>query len=289
MPTYYPRFACIKEKCRHNCCIGWEIDIDAESAARYKHEEGAFGEKIRRNIEVTDGTPHFKLAENGRCPFLTKENLCEMHIKSGEDALCQICKDHPRYRNYYSFGVEMGLGACCEAALKLILQEKKTPRFILLSGNGKKKPNETEERFFALRTHLLDMAFDASLPLHKRPGAICEEFGLQLPEKDVYSLYSGFTVLHLSWKDKIERLKTVREPLFFTFFPQLFSYFLCRHFAGGLADGRLTARLRFALHATDVILRLSMSEEEVQETARAYAEEIEYAAENTEAVLDFLS
>ena len=29
-PDYYKKFNCKKEKCRHNCCVGWEIDIDDE-------------------------------------------------------------------------------------------------------------------------------------------------------------------------------------------------------------------------------------------------------------------
>ena len=29
-PDYYREFHCIADKCRHSCCIGWEIDIDAD-------------------------------------------------------------------------------------------------------------------------------------------------------------------------------------------------------------------------------------------------------------------
>ena len=30
-PDYYEHFACIGGECRHNCCIGWEIDIDEKT------------------------------------------------------------------------------------------------------------------------------------------------------------------------------------------------------------------------------------------------------------------
>ena len=30
-PSYYKKFKCIADKCHHNCCIGWEIDIDDEA------------------------------------------------------------------------------------------------------------------------------------------------------------------------------------------------------------------------------------------------------------------
>lgn len=287
VPDYYPAFACKKGACKHSCCKGWEINIDKESAARYRSVDGVFGEKLRNNMEESEGAVHFKLSEDGRCPFLTEDDLCEMYIKLGEEALCQICTDHPRYRNFYSFGMEMGLGACCEAALDLILKGTKPPRFILLSGKGEGKPDETEERFLMLRNRLLDMAFDSDVPLAERPAAILREFGLRLPEGDVFSLYAGLTILNASWETEIRRLKTVGKPTHYTFFPQLFSYFLCRHFGDGLSDGRLSARLLFALHATDVILRLSETAADVTRVARDYAEEIEYAEENLAAVLDF--
>lgn len=289
VPDYYPAFECRGGACAHTCCVGWEIDIDEESAARYRKEGGAFGEKLRQNMKDTEGTLHFALSEDGRCPFLTKENLCEMYIELGGEALCQICTDHPRYRNFYSFGMEMGLGLCCEKAAELILAETAPPKYILLSGDGKKKPTETEERFFELRKHLLDMAFDTSLVPEMRLFAICKEFGLTVPEKDVFSLYNGLTVLNASWRETIKRLKTVKTPTHYSAFPQLFAYFLCRHFTGGLLDGRLSARLLFALHAADTILRLAPCEAAVLETARRFAEEIEYAEENIEAIIDFLA
>ena len=34
-PDYYPLFRCIADRCRHNCCIGWEIDVDGDSLAAY--------------------------------------------------------------------------------------------------------------------------------------------------------------------------------------------------------------------------------------------------------------
>ena len=30
-PDYYPAFRCIAGACRHNCCIGWEIEYSQEN------------------------------------------------------------------------------------------------------------------------------------------------------------------------------------------------------------------------------------------------------------------
>ena len=35
-PSYYKSFKCIADKCRHSCCIGWEIDIDDDTFEYYK-------------------------------------------------------------------------------------------------------------------------------------------------------------------------------------------------------------------------------------------------------------
>jgi lysine-N-methylase len=32
-PKYYLDFACIADRCKHSCCIGWEIDVDADTMA----------------------------------------------------------------------------------------------------------------------------------------------------------------------------------------------------------------------------------------------------------------
>ena len=108
-PDYYMDFNCIADKCKHNCCIGWEIDIDEDSLDFYERVKGDFGNRLKENIDKTD-TPHFCLKEHDRCPFLNKDNLCDIIINLGESALCNICDDHPRFRNFFESRTEMGLG-----------------------------------------------------------------------------------------------------------------------------------------------------------------------------------
>ncbi len=150
VPEYYPSFRCAASACGHTCCAGWEIDIDEESLARYDRLPGAFGERLRRGIS-REGTPHFVLTEDGRCPLLNGDNLCRLILREGEGALCQICRDHPRFRNYFSDRVEMGLGLVCEAAARLILSWPRPLRLIRLEGDGAEAMTEDEEYLFDLR------------------------------------------------------------------------------------------------------------------------------------------
>ena len=154
VPDYYPAFHCIASRCRHTCCAGWEIDIDAESLARYDRLPGAFGDRVRRCVSREDA-PHFILTGDEHCPLLTGDNLCDLILHEGEDALCQICRDHPRFRNYFSCRVEMGLGLVCEEAARLILTWPRPLRLIRLEGSGEEAPTEDERYLFDLRARWL--------------------------------------------------------------------------------------------------------------------------------------
>ena len=122
MPLYCKRFKCIADKCKDNCCVGWEIDIDTSSAECYKNADGEFGARLRDNIQWGE-TCSFKL-KGERCPFLNDKNLCEIIINMGEDKLCQICDDHPRYFEWFSNVKEGGIGLCCEEAARIIVADK---------------------------------------------------------------------------------------------------------------------------------------------------------------------
>ncbi len=122
-PAYYSKFQCIASRCSDNCCIGWEIDIDQAAADRYRNLPGSFGEKLRNSIYWED-PPHFILEKDGRCPLLDGENLCKIYQECGQNALCEICAEHPRFHEWFGSRIESGIGMCCEAAAELILFEK---------------------------------------------------------------------------------------------------------------------------------------------------------------------
>ena len=53
-PHYYSEFRCIADKCKDNCCIGWEIDIDDETAEKYKSITGEIGKRLNENIDFSE-------------------------------------------------------------------------------------------------------------------------------------------------------------------------------------------------------------------------------------------
>ena len=135
-PAYYPLFRCLAGACRHTCCRGWEIDVDAAALTRYGQVGGPLGDKLRRAIDRAGDTPHFRLDQQENCPFLTKDGLCELILHLVEDSLCQVCADHPRYRGFLTDRTEIGLGLCCEAAARLILTWPEKVDLITLEDDG---------------------------------------------------------------------------------------------------------------------------------------------------------
>ena len=154
-PQYYRDFRCIAGACRHSCCEGWEIDIDSESLERYRNTSGELGDVLRANISC-EGDPHFVLREGDRCPFLRADGLCRLIIEKGEDFLCQICSDHPRFRNFWNDRIEIGLGMACEEAARLILSQTQPMRLIVLEDDGIDEGiPEDEEYLMEVREELL--------------------------------------------------------------------------------------------------------------------------------------
>lgn len=150
-PDHLPAFRCIAGKCRHTCCAGWEIGIDGESLPRFLAVP-----EIAAHVSMED-TPQLRLLADERCPFLNADGLCDMILRYGEAMLCQTCRDHPRFRNFWSDRVELGLGLVCEEAGRLILGSEKPLRLIEIGDDGEpeEEPDEAEIALRSLRDRLL--------------------------------------------------------------------------------------------------------------------------------------
>lgn len=124
VPSYFDKFNCIAGECPDTCCVGWEVDIDPETAEKYSSVEGALGEKIKKYLTVDEtGCQLFSLCDGDRCPFLDNSNLCEIHAQKGEKFLSKTCTLFPRFFDDFGTFREMGLGFGCPEAARIILSE----------------------------------------------------------------------------------------------------------------------------------------------------------------------
>lgn len=85
-------------------------------------DDSEFGETLRNGIITKDDGIHcFKLTKERRCTFLNDNNLCEIILNLGEEYLCDICREHPRFYEASQDGYIKRYGLCCEEAGRIIL------------------------------------------------------------------------------------------------------------------------------------------------------------------------
>lgn len=124
-PSLYDTFACKAYSCKKTCCQRWEIDIDLETLAVYKKEEGPLGDELRQWIEEGPEGAHFSFEASGYCHFLREDGLCRLVLAKGEDYLCQICHAHPRFYAYLGDVELCGVGLACEASVEGLLADRR--------------------------------------------------------------------------------------------------------------------------------------------------------------------
>lgn len=304
-PDYYKKFKCIAGDCKHSCCIGWEIDIDSDTLEIYNNIKGAWGEKLKKAISYDGDVPHFITDSNDRCPFLNKEGLCDIITEFGEDGLCQICYDHPRFRNYFSDRVEMGLGLCCEAATELILNSSNDLSFIVLESDGKEgSPTAEESVVFSQREQLFNLFKNREIPLKQTMQRVADEYNV-IFDRDISSLvqtYRNLERLDPEWDEYLN--KTEQKSLDFDYIlslaerkiplqaRNLLCYFTYRYFANeGLLKNQQGA-VKFMLEGTYFCLAVALSScddlnaKSFANVVRLFSSETEYSEENIRLLLN---
>ncbi len=295
-PDYYPEFRCIADKCRHSCCIGWEIDVDPDTRESYRHIGGPFGKRL--NAAIQDGDPAvFRLGPDERCPMLNHNGLCDLITELGEGALCQICADHPRFRNFFADRTEIGLGLCCEAAAMLILSRAEPVKLVVLEDDGEEADLPEEEvALLSLRDGLLALLADRTRPLSERLDALLDAVNAAVPDLDWPAIYRDLERLDPAWDDVLSALDLDRADLdgpLTIACEQFAAYLLYRHLPGALEDGDIPGRVAFCVLGTRALSALcaarpECSLEDCADLARMYSAEIEYSPDNINALLDAL-
>ena len=302
-PDYYREFKCIAEKCKHNCCIGWEIDIDKDTYEYYTELEGKIGLEIKSNIVKHGECFCFKLTEDERCPFLDEKNLCKIISELGEDGLCNICYDHPRFRNFFETREEIGLGLCCEEACRIIVTKKEA--FKIVQADFEEGYNEVCEcdtekecEFFKLRDNIFELLYNENASYEEAVLKIlkaCKIKEIKNFKSECAEIYKGLERLDKAWDKKLEMLNMAEKEYTYDFemcFKNLFAYFVFRHTAESLCDNRLKERICFCVMSVYVIKKIFISGSErnikaLLEIARMYSAEVEYSEENTQKLIEY--
>ena len=293
-PKYYNEFVCIADKCHHSCCIGWEIDVDSETAKKYEKMTDGYGLEIKKSISHK-GSTHFKLKKDDHCPHLDERGLCKIILNLGEDSLCAICRQHPRFYNYTARGKEVGLGMSCEEACRIILSSDSYADFReICETNEPFDGGEWDFDAIARRESIFSILSLDSLSHGEKLQKISEKYSVSpalMSDDDWRDRLSALEYLDDSHKSLFACYsstatteKSLEKPL-----ERALGYFVFRHCSTAEDPTELRAALGFALFCERLLASLCEQNgiielSEVVEFARIISEELEYSEENTDAL-----
>lgn len=277
-PSYIEQFRCTADSCTDTCCAGWEIVLDEEALERYGSVQGSFGRRLQREIKRDGDEAYFGLTKHNRCPFLDEHNLCEIYRELGEEALCDICTEHPRFYNWVGEYTEKGLGLCCEEAERLLFAEKE-PLTFTVHRDGEEEVSEDLKVLLQIRGEAFAILQDRSRPFAGRTAAfkaymekvqqaldgtdavedIPEKQTEMSPERahELLTFFAGLDCLDKRWMQLLRAAEDKREEILTTGFAalermedrtyeweHLAVYLLFRYLTEAVYDGEVLLRCR---------------------------------------------
>ena len=287
-PEYYKNFKCIADKCEHSCCIGWEIDIDEETLKKYESLEKPYAPDILNSISY-EGTPHFKLCEGDRCPHLDKNGLCKIILSAGEEHLCGICRQHPRFYNYTDVA-EVGLGMSCREAARIILS---SPNYGVMEETGEFAYDGAEPSFNGReeRERIYKLFGDKSTDYNTKLQTLYSSYKIDAGEDTVWQeIINSLEYLEEAHKELFLNYSSQNRPQGMDdYLERALMYFIYRHCTEAYDEEDFRLRLNFCLFCERLLASIIYSQkadtlQEIAVLASIISEEIEYSEDNTEAL-----
>ena len=318
VPDYFLKFKCIADRCTDNCCIGWEIDIDSKTQAKYSSLDGNLGEEIREKTQHG----YFPLQKNGRCAFLDDRGLCRIISSLGDGYLCDICKEHPRYYGVGYGCLEGGIGLACPEAARIILSIKEKPKFLYTEATP---TYESEDEFAAECDRLRELTYEAiyksradellseilHIARYADELAFCLTSGIEAPgfdevespdadtEKLIELSFDAFfdsEIMSDEWSARFGRArgavtkdsltKSIEENA--PSFRALLFYFTHRYIRECISDMTAGAKVVFSLLSSILIFAIADTYESdpLEKAAVLFSKNIEYSTENIDAAVE---
>ena len=298
----FENFKCIGGICPDNCCIGWEIGIDKETLKKYKTPP--LFDFVKDRVDFSDSV--IKLKDDGRCPFLNKDNLCDIIINYGYENISYICKKHPSFINEYEECVEYGYGLCCDEALRLLYE-------------GEVNINVSTGSFlFDLRNSLFDIICDKNVSFGEKIKLFLDKvsygedillFGQALTEKTeklngkkasilpLLEIMEKTEAINKEWTERLNKVKEnylkIENELINICenekYEKLFYYYVFRYFLKDYEENTLmgNGKLIVILVILNIIFDVysEISKDSFNNT-RLISKQMEYSMENIELIID---
>ena len=302
-PDYYPSFQCLAAACPDSCCHEWEVDIDEETAARYRSLPGELGDALRQVLKDTPEGTSMAIVDR-RCPMWRQDGLCRIQAELGHQALCKTCREFPQISHDYGTFTEYGLELSCPEAARLILSWDGA--MVETTQPGGSEP-EYDESDMAFLLESRKTALNYLTETKDSPACMLAKlltYGEALQEQwdggktasfpkavslsrtpasptPLFAYFSGLEILTEEWKALLQSPpKATRLPIETK---ALLRYFISRHWLQAISDFDLLGRACFFVAACILIGSLCAP---IERAAQLFSKEIENNIENLYAFLD---
>lgn len=315
VPSYFYKFRCIADKCPDTCCIGWEVDIDEETAKKYSEIDGRLGDKIQKHLTSDEtGCNIFTLCEGDRCPFLNKCNLCEIQTERGEKFLSRTCTLFPRFFDNFGDLCEMGIGFGCPEAARIILSEEE-PFSLKLHDKSNDESNDIDSDFLkeliSLRSEIFTVLENEKTDFRSKIKTvlnIAKEFqetldGDNLTDEiqhrdfsDCLTLLESMEYISDKRRDFVKKLRAKKLPAnalntYQSDFEKLMKYYIFRYLLKAVYDYDVLTKVKYGIFASIVISRIyscfkSPDFETRVKIMYSFSKEVEYSDVNMDLLDD---
>lgn len=287
-PSYYKDFKCIADRCRHSCCVGWEIGVDSATLDKYAALPVGEHDDIISHI---DAEGCVILGEGERCPFLRQDGLCRLIAERGEEYISRICREHPRFYHRVGNRVECGIGLSCEEACRVVLSSD-FGEFYSLERESEELADETDYDTLTHREAIYTLLSDGGSTYRQKLERIKDRYGISdapICAESITDVLSDLEYLDETHREIISVGRIDERDGLHTYYERFLAYLMFRHLTVAESYDGLRARLGFCLLLL-LILENAMADERpdfdtVCHFARIISEEIEYSEDNTAALI----
>lgn len=304
-PDFYDKFSCKADKCTDTCCAGWEVDIDADSLGKYKAVSGVFGKRLIDNIVYDEDIAYFRLKEADRCVFLDDCGLCDIYSELGEGFLCEICREHPRFYDFFDGIEEVGLGLCCEKTCELLFESEEPLSFVCDNDGAEDETDADDEVYFNIRENCFNIIKNREVPLGDRiknlfgyvtlaqNECFADSFEFKTVDEkqllcEIADAFEQTEPINAQWSDYVSEIKknissvSVRE-VEENKYERVLTYIIYRHFMKSRFSGNVIAPIAFAVASLVFIYVCeSIFSADLVSNVKFWSKQIEYSEFNTD-------
>ncbi|MDA5499459.1 flagellin lysine-N-methylase [Yersinia aleksiciae] len=125
-PDFMETFSCAGTSCREHCCKGQNVTLDRNRYQKYIKSPYADIKRIAlTQITVTQSSlaswANIIPDNQGNCPFLDEQQLCQIHKYAGANALSDSCATYPRVEHFYKNQKIKSMSLSCPEVTRQVL------------------------------------------------------------------------------------------------------------------------------------------------------------------------